>query len=251
MKYITIKNIIFSGILVLIFSIGCTKEGNDVSINNDSGKGGSLARFTIAGNYLYAVDNNFLYTYNISDPAKPTKTGTSSVGFGIETIYHFKNRLFLGSQQGLFIYSIDTPSAPSKMGEARHVRACDPVVANDSVAFVTLIGNTLCGPAQDGLYIHDVKNLFQPVLKKTVPMSTPGGLGLKDSTLYICCGTNGLRILNVAQPYNPVEKKILNDAVYKDVIADGNLLVCLVTTGILLYDITNPVDPKLINQLSN
>lgn len=250
MKY-AYRNLAILIIVIGAIVFGCTKDAGTASQSSDIGKGGSLARFTIVGNYLYAVDNHFLYAYNISDPASPVKTGTSAIGFDIETIYSFKNRLFLGTRLGLYIYSIDTPSVPSKISEARHARACDPVVANDSVAFVTLKGNTACGPAEDGLYIHDVKNLFAPVLKKMVAMSTPEGLGLADSALYICCGNNGLRVYNVAQPYKPVERKLLKDGVYRDVIADNKLLVCLVTTGILLYDISNPFNPVLINKLSN
>ena len=137
------------------------------------------------------------------------------------------------------------------MGEAKHGRSCDPVVATDSVAYVTLKGGSFCGPAEDGLYVHDIKNLFQPVLKNTIKISTPGGLGLQDSTLYVCCNANGLRIYNVKDPYNPVEKKVLKGADYKDVIPYGNLLLCYVATGILLYDISKPADPVELTLIAN
>ena len=241
-------------IIIIAFGFSCTKEAGDSAITNgaasDVGKGGSLARFTIVGSYLYAVDNYFLYTYNIADPKNPVKTNTVNVGFDVETIYPYKNRLFIGSGTGLYIYSIDTASFPSKMGEARHLRSCDPVIATDSVAFVTLKGSR-CGPAEDGLYVYDIKNLFQPLLKNTTKISTPEGLGIQDSTLYVCSNTNGLRVYNVSNPYMPVERKILKDAVYKDVIAYGNLLICYVTTGILLYDISNPIDPLRITLIAN
>ncbi len=179
----------FLSFIVIAFIFSCTKENLDANVNSatsDIGKGGSLTRFTIVGNYLYAVDNHYLHTYNIADPNHPIKTNTSSLNFDIETIYPFKNRLFIGSKTGLYIYSIDTASAPSKIGEAKHGRSCDPVVANDSIAYVTLKGNTFCGPAEDGLYVHDIKNLFQPVLETTIKINTPEGLGLQDTTLYVC-----------------------------------------------------------------
>src|SRR5690349_2298302 len=74
----------------LFFS--CTKEGAGAS----TGKGGSLTRFTIAGDYLYAVDNHFLYAYSLINPVKPEKVYTSPLNFDIETIYPYKNNLFLG-----------------------------------------------------------------------------------------------------------------------------------------------------------
>lgn len=246
----------FLSALIIVFIFSCTKEAlNSTTANSaasgDVGKGGSLARFTIVGNYLYAVDNHFLYTYNIADPKNPVKTNTSALNFDMETIYPFKNKLFIGSKTGLYIYSIDSPAVPLKLGEAKHGRSCDPVVATDSVAYVTLKGNTICGPAEDGLYVHDIKNLFQPILKTTIKINTPEGLGLQDTTLYVCCNGNGLRIYNVSNPYIPVERKVLTDANYKDVITYGNLLICYVTTGILLYDISNPVNPVSIKLIAN
>lgn len=243
----------FFSLIIIASVFSCTKDASNAttSLTADVGKGGSLAKFSIVGNYLYAVDNHFLYTYNITDPKKPVKTNTSNINFDLETIYSFKNKLFLGSRTGLYIYSIDTPAIPSKVGEAKHGRSCDPVVATDSVAYVTLKGSTICGPAEDGLYIHDIKNIFKPVLKNTVKVSTPEGLGLQDTTLYVCCNANGLHIYNVSDPYKPVERKVLSDANYKDVITYGNLLICYVTTGILIYDITNPIKPVTLQLVLN
>ncbi|HEV8080573.1 MAG TPA: hypothetical protein VGP43_07670 [Chitinophagaceae bacterium] len=245
----------FLSTIIIVFSFSCTKEALNSATENsagsaDVGKGGSLARFTIVGNYLYAVDNRYLYSYNIADPKNPVKTNTTAINFDLETIYSFKNRLFIGSRVGLYIYSIDTPSAPSKLGEARHLRSCDPVVATDSVAYATLKG-TACGPAEDGLYVYDIKNIFQPLLNTLIKIKTPEGLGLQDTTLYVCCNTNGLRIYNVTNPYKPVERKVLTDANYKDVITYGNLLICYVTTGILLYDISDPINPVSLKLIAN
>lgn len=241
-------------VLVTLFAISCTKEAMDSGnsrLSSGTGKGGSLAKFTIVGNYLYMVDSHFLTTYSITDPRNPVKTSTSPMNFDLETLYPYKNKLFIGSRTGLYIYSIDTPSVPSKLGEAKHGRSCDPVAANDSVACVTLKGGTYCGPAEDGLYVHNIKNILQPILVKNVKMASPEGLGLQDSTLYVCCNSEGLRVFSLKDPYNPVEKKILKDAIYKDVIPYGNLLLCFVTTGILLYDISNPLNPVQLSLVAN
>ncbi len=246
------STITFSLSAIIMFTIfSCSKEAVNPAATNDIGQGGSLARFTIVGNYLYVVDNYNLYTYDITNPQNPVKTNFKSINANVETIFPFKNRLFIGSSTGMFIYSIDTPSVPSKLGSASHLRSCDPVVANDTVAFITLKGNTRCGPAQDGLYVDDIKNVFQPVLKNTIPISTPEGLGLKDTTLFVCCNANGLRIFNVTNPYNPIERKLITGANYKDVIPFGNLLICYITTGIMLFDISNPVNPVTVKFISN
>ena len=230
----------------------CSKDGtSNAAAVSSTGKACSLSKFTIVGNFLYAVDSRLLYTYDISNPVNPVKTSTASINFNVETIFPFKNRLFIGTTTGMFIYSIDTPSLPSKLGQALHVRSCDPVVANDSIAFVTLKGNTWCGPAVSGLYVHDIKNVFQPVLLKTLPISSPEGLGLEGSVLYICCNNDGLKVFNVANPANPVEIRTITGGYFKDVIPYGDLLICYISTGISLYDITNPTNPVFIKLIAN
>ncbi|MEO7766646.1 MAG: hypothetical protein ABIS01_04440, partial [Ferruginibacter sp.] len=70
-----------------------------------TGVGGSMARFTIVNNYLYTVGQASLAAFNISLPAEPVKENVKSIGWNIETIYPLKDKLFIGSQTGMFIYS--------------------------------------------------------------------------------------------------------------------------------------------------
>src|SRR4029078_1620255 len=96
------------------------------------GISGSMARFTIVNNYLYAVDHHSFLPISISVPAEPVAGNLISAGFDIETIYPFKNKLFLGSMGGLYIYDISQPGAPVKEGDFIHATACDPVIADDN-----------------------------------------------------------------------------------------------------------------------
>lgn len=226
-------------LLVISFAIGCTKDSNKAVDSVDSGSGGSLARFTIAAGHLYLADYTTLEVYDLADPKTPAKKTSVNIGFGIETIYPYQDKLFIGSRDGMYIYSITQPSNPVKLGEARHVRSCDPVVANDTIAYVTLRGGSACGPAQDGLYVYDIKNVVSPVLKSLFQISSPGGLGLKDSVVFICRGNAGLSLVNVKKPESPALMYTVNDANFVDVIPYGNLLLCYVSNGLLVYDITD------------
>jgi hypothetical protein len=231
----------------------CTKDSLTSMPGNSTqtGKGGSLARFTISGDYLYTVDNHYLNAFSLAKPSAPAKVYTSPVNFDIETIYPFEKYLFLGTKTGLYIYSIEKPQSPVLVGEAKHARSCDPVVANDSVAFVTLKGSGGCGPAISGLYIHEIKDINNPSLMATVPLPDPLGLGLQDSVLYVCCGKAGLKVFNVSDPYSPVLKDTKSDAEYIDVIPYNGILIVFVRKGILLYDISNPIKPEIIKELVN
>jgi hypothetical protein len=238
--------LIFLGIWVILNS--CTKEG---AAANSTSKAGSLTRFTVEGNYLYAVDNHFLYAYSLSNPSTPSKVFTSPLNYDIETIYSYNNRLFLGTKTGLYIYSIDTAASPRLIGEAKHARSCDPVVVNDSVAFVTLKSGTSCGPAVSGLYIHDIKDLMHPILKKTINLPDPVGLGLQDSILYICCGNDGLKVFNITAPFSPALISTKTDGKFIDVIPYNQNLICFVEDGVILYNITNPASPTLLKKITN
>jgi len=176
---------------------------------------------------------------------------TEIIEYEPEIILIFNDKLFIGSTTGMFVYSLSKPAEPKLLGQATHVRSCDPVVANDSIAFITLRGNTACGPATDGLYIHNIKDILNPVLIKTVEMPTPHGLGLKDSLLYICQQENGLSIYNVQQPAMPVLRNTIANDYFNDVIIYGDLLICYVQSGIKLFDINTPANPQLLSTVAN
>lgn len=222
--------------LVALAGLRCSKDAADTTAATATGKGGSLARFTIVGNYLYLADYSTLEVFDISNPAATVKKNSINVGFGVETIYPYKDKLFIGSADGMYIYDLVNPELPKKLGEARHVRTCDPVVANDTVAYVTLRGSGRCGAATDGLYAYNVSNITAPVQRSLLPLSSPYGLGLKDTVVFVCRAGQGLTLVNVKKPSAPVVMYTLTDAFYTDVIPYDDLLICYVNTGVLLYD---------------
>jgi hypothetical protein len=238
--------------LVLVF-ISCEKTADSTSAAAAAGTGvgGSLAKFTIIGNYIYAVSSHYLYTIDISNPASPVRTAQSALSFDMETIYPYKNRLFIGSKTGLYIYSIDTASEPRLIGQAKHGRSCDPVVANDTVSYSTLKGNTYCGPATSGLYVYNIKKLDQPELKKIIQINDPIGLGMTDFALYVCCQNEGLKVFSIKNAYNPVEIQTISNSDFIDVIPYHDVLICWVRKGISLYDISNTLKPIFIKTIEN
>lgn len=239
--------------VVALFA-GCTKEGADAGNNaaaSGTGTGGSLARFTIVGNYLYVADYSRLQTFNISDPAQVVQVDTKTLGFDIETIFPYKDKLFIGAATGMYLLSLADPAKPLLVGSVLHLRSCDPVVANDSIAFVTLRGNARCGTASDGLYVYNINNLIAPVQINLTELPTPGGLGLKDSILYICQQNNGMSIYNVSKPSLPQLRKRITTYKFQDVIPYNDLLLCYVTNGLVIYDISTPTNPVFVQEIVN
>ncbi|HMK26778.1 MAG TPA: hypothetical protein VK483_12180 [Chitinophagaceae bacterium] len=229
---------LFFSLVILMTS--CEKDGASAELKSaGTGTGGSLARFTIAADHLYLADYSSVGVYDLADPNNPVWKTTVNVGMNVETIFPYGDKLFIGSTTGMYIYSISNPSNPVKVGTALHVRSCDPVVASGNISYVTLKGGTPCGTAEDGLYIYDVSNVMSPVQKSLFRISNPGGLGIKDSVVFVCRGNSGMTLVNVKNPSSPQLMYTVNDGSYLDVIPYGNLLICYVASGLLIYDISN------------
>jgi hypothetical protein len=214
------------------------------------GISGSMARFTIVNNYMYAVDHHTLRTFSISNPADPVQAGLLNAGWDIETIYPFKNKLFLGSMNGLFIFDISNPSAPVKEGEFNHGRACDPVVADNDFAYVTLRSGTTCGPTQNELQVVNVQNLQSPYLLKTYAMTNPFGLSKDNSTLFVCDGSAGLKIYEATNPSNLQLVKTIAGIEPFDVIAWNKKAIVVAKDGLYQFDYTYPAQAKLVSKLA-
>ncbi len=249
------KNIIITYLLLFTVFVSCTKEGsNDANFGGgNTGVGGSTARFTIVGNYLYTVDNQNLNVFSIANGANPTKVNTVNIGFAIETIYPFKDKLFIGSTTAVYIYSITNPESPQRLGTAISptvIRRCDPVVARDTVAYATLRANGSCGGTQSILAVYDVKDPTNPIQKTFRNIIEPYGLGFADNTLYVCDRTS-LKVYDITVAYNPIEMSTIVGAGtwFKDVIPMGNTLICWVSDGLMLYNITNRNNPTLIKKI--
>ena len=128
------------------FQFSCSEDDGSPGIIGETGRGGSTARFAIAQNTLYTVDNSSLRVFSLATPSKPVYLKTEHLGRNIETIFPRGENLFIGSQEGVFIYSIQNPQQPNFLSTFRHIQACDPVVANDNHAFVTLRSfDNFCG----------------------------------------------------------------------------------------------------------
>ena len=216
------------------------------------GVGGSLARFTINGDHLYMLDGGDLQVADITTAPNPVAKTRSFLAWDIETIFPYEQNLFIGSASGMHIMDITSPEAPVKLSTYEHVRSCDPVVVDGDYAYVTLRSGTACQGFTNQLEVIDVKNLTSPQLLKTYPMTNPHGLGIDNSTLFICDGDDGLKAFD-ASDINTIDKNLL--AHYKDinaydVIPFNNTLIMVGADGIFQYDYTNPKEIKLLSTIA-
>ncbi|HEX8278575.1 MAG TPA: hypothetical protein VF540_07760, partial [Segetibacter sp.] len=207
------------------------------------GVGGSMARFTLLNNYLYTVTNSALNVFNVTEPENPVLSNTLNVGWNIETIYPFKSNLFIGSQNGIFIYNTANPARPAQVSRFSHITSCDPVIADDNFAYITLRAGTLCnGTTLNQLDVLDIENLQSPTFVKSYPLTNPHGLSKSGNTLIVCDGADGLKVFDASNPRSLKFLQKVGDINAYDVIAQNNLAIVVAADGLYQYEFSNPAN---------
>lgn len=223
-------------------------NGNTV----ESGQGGSLARFSIINDYLYVIGQRELTAYNLTNPSKPLKTETTNVGWGIETLFPYKNNLFIGANDGMYIFSLTNPDAPTYVSKFQHAQACDPVVVKDDIAYVTLRNGTWCQNFTNQLDVIDVKDITNPKLLATYDMDHPHGLSVRDNNLYLCEGEHGLKVFETDELEKISENRIDHvkniNAIDAISLSKDHLLI-IGDGGLYQFDTSNPSDLEEISFL--
>ena len=215
------------------------------------GNGGSLTRFTLSQDRLYMMDGADVQAVDVSVSNQPVATGRRTVSWDIETIFPFKENLYVGSASGMYILNVSDPDQPSVIGTYSHVTSCDPVIVDDDYAYVTLRSGNECQGFTNQLEIIDVQNPSSPTLLKVYPMTNPHGLGIDDKTLFVCDGEAGLKAFDVTD-INTVTQNILahyKDINATDVIPFNKVLIMLGSDGIFQYDYTDPANISLLSHL--
>lgn len=216
-----------------------------------SGKGGSMARFTISNQTLYAVDNSTLRVFDLSNPTAPAPGNNIQVGWGIETIFPYDNNLFIGSRTGMFIYSNANPMNPTFLSEFTHAQACDPVYVEGTHAYVTLRGGTPCQNFNNQLDIIDISNLTAPTLVSTTQMHNPHGLSVENDKLYLCDGSDGLKVFDVT------DKQSITELIHEPSITtydainipNANIVLVIGEDGFYQYDTSDPNALRLLSHI--
>jgi hypothetical protein len=216
------------------------------------GVGGSLARFTINGDYLYMLDGGDLQVADISSASEPVAKSRAYLAWDIETIFPYKENLFIGSASGMHIMDLTSPEEPTKLSTYEHVQSCDPVVVDDKYAYVTLRSGNSCQGFTNQLEVINIENLRSPKLLRTYPMTNPHGLGIDNATLFICDGNDGLKAFD-ASDVNNIDKNLLahyKDINATDVIPFNNTLIMIGEDGLFQYDYSNPKDIRLLSTIA-
>ncbi len=243
------NNIVFNSPQVYTAASSSSSSGTNNS-GSPIGKGGSMARFAIVNNRMYTVSNSDLNVFNISISNDPVYKNKVNVGsWNIETIFPFKDKLFIGSQNGMFVYNINNPDNPGLLGQFSHVQSCDPVIADDNYAYVTLRTGSSCFGNANQLEILQLNSFTNPKLVKDYNFTNPHGLSKDGNLLFICDGADGLKIYNASDVSNlQLIKQFSNIETY-DVIAFNNTALVVAKDGLYQYDYSDVNNIHLVSKI--
>lgn len=246
------KNIIY---LVVFLFLGtafyqCAKSDSLSPGSSGTGVAGSYAASMIVGDFLYIIDHESIRTMSLEDPDEPQLIDEQEIGDRIESIFNLGDRLFIGSGSGLYLYTINESGIPEYSSSFSYdvfpIFPCDPVVANDQYAYVTLNSDfrTLtCGGAftteVNNLEIFDISDFTSPVLIAEYEMENPKGVGLDGTTLFLCDNEAGLKIFDVTDPLAIEMIAHFDDFVTYDVIPLNGLLLVVGPESVHQFDYTD------------
>ena len=216
-----------------------TMDAATANSNSNIGTGGSLARFQIYDDYLYAVASHEMTIFNIGNLSEPIFVSTEYAGNNLETMFEADGFLYLGSTDGMYIYSLDNPADPIYISEFVHWTGCDPVVVDGNYAYLTIRGGNNCGDQESVLEVIDVSNKATPTLVATHSMDNPYGLGVTENNLFVCDGDSGLKVFDRTNPLELKLVKTFSSLSAKDVIPLPNTLLMIGEKILYQYEYVN------------
>ena len=225
-------------------------DGNADQVLQDAGIAGSLSRFSIVGNYLYVVDLATLSVIDLNGLPALDVLNKNYIGWNIETIFPYQNKLFIGSANGMFIFDNTNPVEPVMLSTFRHATACDPVYVQGNTAYVTLRDGNTCENFNNQLDVINIANPLSPSLIKTYPMHNPHGLSISGNNLYLCEGDEGLKAFDITDN-KKIDKNQLDHIrgfhAYDVITISKELALVIGQDGFYQFDISNP---KKIREVS-
>jgi len=242
--------IYYKGGIAFMDAMNASGASSGVS-GSGTGFGGSMARFGIKENVLYIVNSNILKVFDITSKTKPYNMGDFYPGWNIETMFLTGNNMFLGTTTGMVIFDISNPLIPTAKTFFNHARSCDPVIVDDTIAYVTLRSGTTCGSSINCLDVINIKKISSPSMVATFPMTNPHGLGKKGDLLFICDGDAGLKIYDASDPKTVGHRLVYTYANINtyDVIPVGDLLVMIGDDGLYQYDYSDIKNISLLSKI--
>lgn len=211
---------------------------DDVAFNEIS-TAGSMTRFLPVDRYLYTINFNELILFNIENNYQPNRFARLDTGTQAETLFQLNDLLFVGSTTGMLMYDVANPANPEYLNSIDHFRSCDPVVADEAYAYVTLRGGTNCFTQANELQIIDIQNPSELSVVARQALYNPHGLAIWDDYLVVCDGSAGLKIIDISDREEPEVLNTVTIPFAYDIIIDYPNAMVVGESTLYQFDLSN------------
>jgi len=224
-------------ILALVLAMSSCSNESPALFGAAEVQSGSYANMLTLGDFLYVLGNGQLKTLSLIDPSKPELLDELNIDLTIESLFISGKNIFVGSPEGMFIYTIGDDGIPIFNSQTNYddfeLISCfsDPITANEEYAYVTLdneSNNESCFRPilEDGLRIYDIEDINNPRLVNSIFMNNPKGVALDGDYLFVGEKFNGLTVFELSNPENPtVIYKSENFEAFDLIPSNGILMV--------------------------
>ncbi|RLI66195.1 MAG: hypothetical protein DRO63_06120, partial [Candidatus Gerdarchaeota archaeon] len=177
-----------------------------------------------------------LLILDVTNPQKPKKVGICDDLDFARTVFVKRNKAYVGSINGLFTVDLTFPKAPKLVGNYSELRFINKICAKDDSLIVSSDYN--------GLSIFNIKKKTSPTLVATFNnYSSYYDFEIRDNLIFAVGGQ--FVILNITDVTN-ISKVSGIDVYASRIILDENLVYLLNHQSLVIINISNTSDPKII-----
>jgi len=237
------------GILLLTLGACSNGDGGGSSTGLDStGRGGSTARMTIVGDYMYAVVDRRIQVFDISIPNAPNPLNRVSFDFEINSLFPYNNYLLAATDSSIHIIDNSEPTSPRYISEVFLISGSNPVVAADGIAYVSQSSSSIYNSI-DQMEILDIEDITSPVSVNTITMQNPSGLAIEGNRLFVCDDIAGIKMFDLSEKTMPDLLRGVTGVNCNDVIALEGILYAITNDALLQYNY-NTEPPTALSELT-
>jgi len=206
-----------------------------------------MTRLAVSGNYVYAAEVGggapVLRVIDASQADNPIEVGNYNPSESINGITLYNGYVFIAEgSSGVEVIDISNPANPTKINLFTVGAPANEFVMNDDTLYIS---------TDSGLYIYDVSNVLNPVPLGSYELSDFGSMVYSDGYLFVTTGYNGMKVLDVSDPFSITQVAACSVGWYASRISqsDDNLYISDQNSGALyVIDISSPVNPYLADE---
>ncbi len=211
---------------------------------------GTVNRIVRYNEHVYVLGWSNLTVFK--DQSSFDLVGSNPMGWQMETVFPYENKLFIGTQNSMQVFDISDPEMPQHVSIFDHATSCDPVYPLDDVAYVTLRTGEFarCPGDINALLVLDITNIHSPQQKQEIEMKSPYGMSLIGTRLFVGEGDNGLKIFDAEEKTKLTLEQWDKEIQAYDIIPHPtrtDIVLIAGPNGLSQYDIESPNSMELLS----